>query len=44
MNRRKFIIGAIAGGDAKRLRKALMIIPAFSVLMILVNIAVRFIR
>jgi len=38
------IIGAIAGGDAKRLRKALMIIPAFSVLMILVNIAVRFIR
>ena len=31
------IIGAIAGGDALRLRKALLVIPAFSVLMIGLN-------
>ena len=35
------IIGAIAGGDTKRLKKALLIIPAFSVLMAVINLAVR---
>lgn len=34
------IIGAIAGGDALRLRKALLIIPAFSVIMIGLNAAI----
>lgn len=36
------IIGAIAGGESKRLEKALMVIPGFSVLMIGVNLAVRY--
>jgi fucose permease len=36
------IIGAIAGGDAKRLNKALMVIPAFSIIMVVVNLAVRY--
>ena len=36
------IIGAIAGGDSKRLQKALMVIPAFSVLMVVVNLAIRY--
>jgi fucose permease len=35
------IIGAIAGGDPKRLKKALLVIPAFSVVMIAVNLAIR---
>jgi hypothetical protein len=35
------IIGAIAGGDSKRLRKALLVIPAFSVIMIGLNLAIR---
>ena len=34
------IIGAIAGGDALRLRKALLVIPAFSVVMIGLNVAI----
>lgn len=33
------IIGAIAGSDPKRLKKALLVIPAASVLMVLVNLA-----
>jgi fucose permease len=35
------IIGAIAGGDDNRLGTALLLLPAFSVLMILVNVALR---
>lgn len=35
------IIGAIAGGDPRRLRKALLVIPASSVLMIGLNLAIR---
>jgi fucose permease len=35
------IIGAIAGEDPRRLRKALLILPAFSVLMLVVNLALR---
>jgi fucose permease len=35
------LIGAIAGGDAKRLRKALLLIPAFSLVMIALNLAIR---
>ena len=35
------IIGSIAGGDPKRLRKALLIIPAFSVVMVGLNIAIQ---
>jgi len=34
------IIGAIAGGDPSRLKKALMVIPAFSVVMIAINFAI----
>ncbi|MGD0869953.1 MAG: MFS transporter [Bryobacteraceae bacterium] len=34
------IIGAIAGGDPKRLKKALLVIPAFSVLMVAINLAI----
>lgn len=34
------IIGSIAGGDAARLKKALLVIPGMSVLMIAVNLAV----
>jgi fucose permease len=34
------IIGAIAGGDPKRLKKALLVIPAFSVVMIAINLAI----
>jgi fucose permease len=37
------IIGAIAGGETKRLGKALMVIPAFSVLMLVVNVAIRYV-
>jgi fucose permease len=36
------IIGAIAGDDATRLKKALLVIPGFSVLMVCVNVAIRF--
>jgi fucose permease len=35
------IIGAIGGGDPKRLRKALLVIPVFSVIMIGLNLAIR---
>jgi fucose permease len=35
------IIGAIAGTDPARIKTALLVLPAFSVLMILVNLAVR---
>jgi len=35
------IIGAIAGEDPKRLQTALLLFPAASILMILVNLAVR---
>ena len=35
------IIGSIAGGDSKRLKKALLVIPAASVVMIAVNLALR---
>ena len=35
------IIGSIAGGDPKRLKKALLIIPGASVAMVLVNLALR---
>lgn len=37
------IIGAIAGAETKRLGSALMVIPAFSVLMLVVNIAIRYV-
>ncbi len=36
-----WIIGAIAGGDAKRLKKALLLFPASAVLMVIVNLAIR---
>lgn len=35
------VIGAIAGGDPRRLRKALLVIPVSSLLMIAVNLAIR---
>ena len=35
------MIGAIAGDDPKRLKKALLILPAFSALMVVVNLALR---
>ncbi len=35
------IIGAIAGADPTRIKTALLVLPAFSVVMILVNLAVR---
>ena len=35
------VIGAIAGQDPTRLRTALLVIPAFSLLMVLVNLALR---
>jgi fucose permease len=35
------IIGGIAGGDAKRLKKALLVIPAFSVVMVVLSVAIR---
>jgi hypothetical protein len=35
------IIGAIAGDDPKRLGTALYLLPAFSLVMILVNLALR---
>jgi fucose permease len=35
------LIGAIAGGDPKRLKKALLVIPAFSVVMIGLNLVIR---
>jgi len=34
-------IGAIAGEDPKRLKKALLILPSFSALMVVVNLALR---
>jgi fucose permease len=35
------IIGGIAGGDAKRLKKALLVIPVFSVVMVALSLAIR---
>lgn len=35
------IIGSIAGGDSARLKKALLVLPGMSVLMIAVNLALR---
>lgn len=35
------MIGVIAGGDTKRLKKALLVIPAFSAAMVVVNLAIR---
>jgi len=35
------IIGAIAGTDPGRIKTALLVLPAFSVVMIVVNLAVR---
>ena len=35
------IIGAIAGGDTRRLRKALLVIPASSVVMVALNLALQ---
>jgi fucose permease len=35
------IIGAIAGSDATRIKIALLVLPAFSIVMILVNLALR---
>ncbi len=35
------LIGAIAGGDAKRLRSALLVIPAFAVIMVGLNLVIR---
>ncbi len=35
------IIGSIAGGDPKRLKKALLVLPAMAVVMIAVNLALR---
>jgi fucose permease len=34
------IVGAIAGGDPKRLKTALLVIPAFSVVMVVLNLAI----
>lgn len=36
------LIGAFAGGDPRRLRNALLVIPAFSVVMVGINLAIRF--
>jgi len=35
------IIGAIAGGDTKRLKKALLVIPVFSVVMVAMNLVLQ---
>jgi hypothetical protein len=35
------VIGALAGEDPRRLKTALLVIPAGSVLMIIVNLALR---
>jgi fucose permease len=35
------IIGSIAGGDPKRLKKALLVLPGMAVIMIAVNLALR---
>lgn len=35
------IIGGIAGGDARRLKKALLLIPGSAVLMVGLNLAIR---
>ncbi len=35
------IIGAIAGGDPKRLKKALLVIPAFSLVMVGLNLVIQ---
>jgi fucose permease len=36
-----WIIGSIAGGDPKRLKKALLLFPASAVLMVVLNLAIR---
>jgi MFS family permease len=35
------VIGAIAGGDPSRLKKALLVIPASAVLMVVLDLAIR---
>jgi hypothetical protein len=35
------LIGALAGNDPERLKRALLVIPGFSVIMIAVNLAIR---
>lgn len=35
------VIGAIAGDDPRRLKKALLLLPASSVIMIAINLALR---
>jgi hypothetical protein len=35
------IVGAIAGGEDSRLKLALLVLPGFSLLMVLVNVAMR---
>jgi fucose permease len=35
------VIGVIAGGDPKRLKRALLLIPAFSLVMVALNLAIR---
>jgi hypothetical protein len=35
------IIGSIAGGDDARLKTALLVLPGFSLLMVLVNLVLR---
>jgi hypothetical protein len=37
---RSRLIGAIAGGDPRRLKKALLLIPASAVLMVGLNVAI----
>jgi hypothetical protein len=36
------VIGAIAAGDPTRLKKALLVLPAMSVAMIAINLALRY--
>jgi fucose permease len=38
------IIGSIAGGDPKRLKKALLVLPGAAVVMVLVNLALHVVR
>jgi hypothetical protein len=35
------MIGAIAGGDPRRLKKALMVIPASAVLMVILDLTIQ---
>lgn len=38
------IIGSIAGGDTKRLKKALLLLPAMAAIMIVINVALRAVK